>query len=124
MGRKRLIRVITYTLCIVMAGFVYGIFAKYTGLAIPCPIYAVTGLKCPGCGVTRMCLAMMRLDFHGAFLCHPVLFLLLIPLGIVFAGSAMTYVKDGTKKLKPWQNVILYISIVLLVGYGVVRNMI
>lgn len=124
MRRKRLIRVITYTLCIFMAGFVYGIFARYTGLAIPCPVYTVTGLKCPGCGVTRMCMALMQLDFREAFLCHPVLFLLLIPLGTVCMGIAVTYVKDGTKTLRPWQNIILYISIVLLIGYGVVRNLI
>lgn len=124
MRKKRLIQAITYALCIIMAGFVYGIFVKYMGLAIPCPIYTVTGLKCPGCGVTRMCIALMQLDFHGAFLCHPMLFLLLIPLGAVFVGSAVTYVKDGTWKLKSWQNIILYISIVLLVGYGIVRNLI
>ena len=95
---------------------------KYTGLAIPCPIYTITGLKCPGCGVTRMCMALMQLDFDRAFSCHPVLFLLLIPLGIVCMGYAVTYVKDGSIKLKLWQNVILYISIVLLTGYGLVRN--
>lgn len=122
MRRKRLIRVITYALCIFTAGLVYGTFAKYTGLAIPCPIYTITGLKCPGCGVTRMCMALMQLDFDRAFSCHPVLFLLLIPLGIVCMGYAVTYVKDGSIKLKLWQNVILYISIVLLTGYGLVRN--
>lgn len=124
MEKKRLIRVITYALCIFMAGFVYGMFAKYTGLAIPCPIYTVTGLKCPGCGVTRMCMALMELDFYGAFRCNPMLFLLLIPLGTVCMGSAVMYVKNGDKKLKSWQNVILYISIVLLVCYGIVRNII
>ena len=122
MKKKRLLRVITYGLCIMMAGLVYGIFVKYTGFAIPCPIRTVTGLKCPGCGVTGMCMALLQLDFKKAFLCHPMLFVLLIPLGIVCAGSMINYVKDGTKQTRKWQKCILYASIVLLVGFGVIRN--
>ena len=38
-----------------MAGLLYGIFVSYTGLAIPCLFRKVTGLLCPGCGVTGMC---------------------------------------------------------------------
>lgn len=37
MKRKRLSQVITYAVCIMMAGFVYGIFVNYTGFAIPVP---------------------------------------------------------------------------------------
>ncbi|MDE6434128.1 MAG: DUF2752 domain-containing protein [Lachnospiraceae bacterium] len=121
MRPKRLIRIITYALCILMAGFVYGIFFQYTGLAIPCPFHKLTWLKCPGCGITGMCIALIQLDFKEAFLCHPVLFLLLVPLGAVCAGSAITYIREGSGQMKRWQNVILYASIVLLVGYGVVR---
>lgn len=124
MGTKRLIRIITYALCILAAGFVYGIFVHYTGLAIPCPFYKITGLKCPGCGVTGMCIALIQLDFKGAFLCHPMLFLLLAPLGAVCVGSARTYIREGTGRMNRWQNLILYASIVLLVGYCVVRNMV
>lgn len=124
MRTKRSIRIITYALCILMAGFVYGIFVQYTGLAIPCPFHKITGLKCPGCGVTGMCIALIQLDFKEAFLCHPMLFLLLVPLGTVCVGGAITYIREGTGRMKRWQNVVLYASIALLVGYGVVRNMV
>lgn len=122
MRTKRLVRIITYMFCIIMAGFVYGLFVRYTGLAVPCPVRMLTGLKCPGCGVTGMCVALLRLDFKAAFYCHPMLFVLLIPLLAVFAGSAWTYVRDGSWQLKRWQNLILYFCIVLLVGYGIIRN--
>lgn len=36
------------------------------GFSLPCPVYALTGLYCPGCGVTRMLLALLRLDFAAA----------------------------------------------------------
>lgn len=122
MKKKRLMRIITYAFYIFIAGLLYGIFVSYTGIAIPCPIYKTTGLQCPGCGATRMCLALMRFDLRQAFLYNPMLFLLLVPLGAVFLRSAVTYVQDGTKKMKRWQHIILYSSIVLLVGHGVVRN--
>lgn len=122
MKKQRFVRIITYTSCILIAGLLYGIFVSYTGIAIPCPIYTTTGFQCPGCGATRMCLALMRFDFRKAFLFNPVLFLLIVPLGAVFLGSAVTYVQDGSKKLKRWQHIILYSSIVLLLGHGVVRN--
>lgn len=56
-----------------MAGLLYGIFVSYTGLAIPCLFRKVTGLLCPGCGVTGMCVALLHLNWKGAFFCHPVL---------------------------------------------------
>lgn len=122
MRKNRLMRIITYALCITMAGFLYGIFVQYTGLAIPCPIRTLTGLKCPGCGVTGMCIALMRLDFKEAFHCHPMLFILLAPLLAVCIRSVQNYIKEGSWKMEHWQNLILYASIVLLIGYSVVRN--
>ena len=71
-----------------MAGLLYGIFVSYTGLAIPCLFRKVTGLLCPGCGVTGMCVALLHLNWKGAFFCHPVLFVLLLPLTAVFICSA------------------------------------
>ena len=46
-----------------MAGLLYGIFVSYTGLAIPCLFRKVTGLLCPGCGVTGMCVALLQLNW-------------------------------------------------------------
>ena len=97
-----------------MAGLLYGIFVSYTGLAIPCLFRKVTGLLCPGCGVTGMCVALLHLNWKGAFFCHPVLFVLLLPLTAVFICSAAGYVQNG----------ILYVSVAALVIFGVVRNLV
>lgn len=122
MKRKRLMRILTYVLFVVMAGLLYGIFVEYTGLAIPCLFRRVTGLKCPGCGATGMCIALMHLHFSEAFRCNPVLFVLLPPLAVVFLCGAADYVRYGKWKVKRWQNVVLYIAIALLVAFGIVRN--
>ena len=107
-----------------MAGLLYGIFVSYTGLAIPCLFRKVTGLLCPGCGVTGMCVALLHLDWRGAFSCHPVLFVLLLPLTAVFICSAAGYVQNGRFWFARWQNPILYVSVAALVIFGVVRNLV
>jgi len=43
---------------------------------VGCPILFFTGIPCMGCGMTRACLALLRLDFSVAFSCHPLYFLL------------------------------------------------
>ena len=50
-------------------------FCALVGLTVGCPIKAATGLPCPGCGLTRGCMALLRLDFAGAFHWHPLSFL-------------------------------------------------
>ena len=107
-----------------MAGLLYGIFVSYTGLASPCLFRKVTGLLCPGCGVTGMCVALLHLDWRGAFSCHPVLFVLLLPLTAVFICSAAGYVQNGRFWFARWQNLILYVSVAALVIFGVVRNLV
>jgi hypothetical protein len=53
--------------------------ADKVGSALPffCPFKALTGLPCPGCGMTRALLSMTKGDFHGAFAFNPFSFFLL-----------------------------------------------
>lgn len=44
-------------------------------LGITCPIRALTGISCAGCGMSRAWFSVFRLDFAAAFSYHP-LFLL------------------------------------------------
>lgn len=47
-------------------------------LGVTCPIRFLTGVSCPGCGMSRAWLAALRLDWQAAFAFHP-LFLLPVP---------------------------------------------
>ena len=122
--KARLKKLLLYMMLLGMAGLLYGIFVSYTGLAIPCLFRKVTGLLCPGCGVTGMCVALLHLDWRGAFSSHPVLFVLLLPLTAVFICGAAGYVQNGRFRFARWQNLILYVSVAALVIFGVVRNLV
>lgn len=61
---------------ILLAGILYIIWIKSTGLMIPCFYLTTSGYLCPGCGTTRMLLSMMRFDFASAFAYNPVTFCL------------------------------------------------
>jgi Protein of unknown function (DUF2752). len=42
-------------------------------LKIYCPIRYVTGVPCPGCGMSRALGCLLRLDFIGSLRCNPAL---------------------------------------------------
>lgn len=44
-----------------------------------CPMHAVTGIPCPGCGLTRAGLQALTLDFAGAWRMNPFIF----PIGVL-----------------------------------------
>ena len=116
--RRRVLRI---GLLVLILGLDYAAFCAWTGLGIPCPIHLVTGLQCPGCGVSRMLLALLRLDFRGAFLANPVL-LCMLPLLLLLGGRILwLYVHRGTLRSKDVDAAAGFLGGVLLI-FGVVRN--
>lgn len=105
-----------------LSGLLYYLIISIAGVSVPCPFNLITGLKCPGCGVTRMLLAMLRLDFKSAFSFNPTLFCSLLPLSIVFAVQAVKYIRNGNSSYYRWQTAVLWIVIFALIFFCVLRN--
>lgn len=122
MFQKRWFLILRTAAILLIAGCTYGILLHYTGIGLVCPVRFVTGLKCPGCGVTHMCLALMRLDFAMAFMANPALFLSAPLLMIIFIPYLAGYIRTGSRQMRSWQNTVLWICITFLVLYGIVRN--
>ena len=120
--QRRLFRLLLWCGIALGVGLLYACFVRVTGFGIPCVFHTVTGLDCPSCGVTRMCLALLRLDFAAAFRYNAAI-LVLSPLGIAVAvRQAWLYVKTGHLKLSGVEMGIISFLIVALLVFGVLRN--
>lgn len=102
-------------------GLIYFLWTKVTQIYIPCFYLTTTGFLCPGCGTTRMFLSILRLDFAGAFSHNPVVFLLFIIWNLI---SLLCFLgKPSFIKNEKFLYSALVISVILLLIFGVLRNM-
>lgn len=118
----RILKLLSAAIIIVAAGILYFFINKYTGIYIPCIFNLITGFYCPGCGVTRMCLALLNFDIKGAFTQNPAIIIALPVLIYLFSVLIYNHIKFGKFKLKKFQNIIAYVLIVYFVIFGVLRN--
>ena len=122
--RQRLRRLSAGLALVLAAGLGYAGWVHLTHLAVPCPFHAVTGLWCPGCGVTRMCLALLRLDVAAAWQANAVLLVLLPLLGLLLAYRGVVYVRRGSGPTARWETLVWSALAVVLLLWGIVRNVI
>lgn len=104
-------------------GIIYVLLAFFTGIGIPCFLYEATGLLCPGCGLSRMVFAILRLDFYTAFRMNGLMFIL-SPFLAVFIGYAMyCYISDRPNLMvKKIPKAIYIIIIASVIIFGILRN--
>ena len=76
-------------------------------LKIPCLFKVVLGIECPGCGITRAYLSVLRLDFEAAFMYNKMFWA--VPICFLF------YLFDGKLFKNKWVNIVLEGGIYLLV---------
>lgn len=79
-----------------------------------CQIKALTGLNCPGCGLTRMTLALLHGEWYQAFRYNPWFFTT-IP-GILVLWLMLF------KKHRPQLLIIMRIYCYSTVAFGILRN--
>ena len=96
------------------------IFRIITGTFIPCIIKRVTGFYCPGCGITRMFVSILKLDFYQAFRYNVFLFILLI-ITVIYEIIKLISIHLFNKQLR-LNNYIYLVLLVLTIGFGIIRN--
>lgn len=100
---------------------------------IPCVFYEGTeyifkllnieheGIKCAGCGLSRMLISMVKLDFVSAFRYNPFLFVTGPLLIVYLAAENIKYIITGKQDMGKWQ-IFLYVEGVLALLYMILRN--
>lgn len=118
--KKRFLKVTSMLAAVLAAGIVYYLISDF--VTLKCPIHFFTGLYCPGCGVTRMCIHLIELDIYAAFRSNCAVFICLPFLTVFFAVRTYGYIKTGKYLCNTPMKIMLYALIVVLVAFGVLRN--
>ena len=88
-----------------------------------CPLYSITGLACPGCGLTRGFHALFHGDIVTALDYNALIPIFALLFGLIFVSLAMVVVRGrGLLKLKHSPTPLIGFF-VLLVVFGVLRNL-
>ncbi len=104
----------------ILAGY-YG-FVQHTGTGIPCLFRYVFHVKCPGCGVTHMLMAMAEGNLLLAFYSHPVLFIFSPFLAWLLGKAVKGYIEGDTVVWKRWESAGMLIFLTVLLMFTVIRN--
>ena len=119
---RRLAKILKIYIGIAGIFMIYALFVHFTGLGIPCIFRLITGLNCPGCGISRFCLDIMELHFSSAIAHNyaaPFIFFYII---WVLSDTAVRYVRTGIISLNPKPAWINYAFLILIVIWGIIRN--
>lgn len=94
----------TVLLCLLL----YCILSAY--IYIPCPVFWLTGVSCPGCGITRSLLSILRLDFVSAISYNPSIFW-------IIAITPVLMILYCKKQIKPMRMLILITAVIMIIVY-------
>ena len=119
--KERLGRTVRLGLILLLVGLAYLAFVLISGYRLPCPFFSLTGLSCPGCGVTRMIVALVEGDLPRAFASNPFLLLSSPLLVFLLAFSTVRYVRHGDMRLGR-ANALAVAELAGAVAFGVLRN--
>ena len=119
--RARARRVAVKYSIILGAALAYLIFVLCFDFGIPCVFREITGLKCPGCGISRMFLSLSQLDFVAAFRHNPVVFTTGPLLLAYLATAEIKYIRYGERNMDKWE-IFMWGELALLLAYGILRN--
>ncbi len=118
-ARKRLLKQAGLVFLLLLG---YYLFVRLTGIGIPCVFYQVTGLQCPGCGISRMLLHLLHLEWQAALDANPVLFFMLPFFGVLWL-IRLIWMPRWLDRHSKCSNGILWGCIVILLLFGVLRNL-
>ena len=120
--KKRAIKLLSGLAVLLALGLGYAIFVNLTGIAIPCIIHKITGLYCPGCGISRMFLYLLNGDIASAASSNIAVFVLLPVFLYLAITESYKYIRHNSSDYSVMQYVMLILSLVVLLVFGVVRN--
>lgn len=110
------------TILFAVAIVYYLLCVNFPEFMLKCIFHELTGLKCPGCGITRMIVSFMKFDFIKGLKYNYFLGFTLPVIVFVVVYCCYLYVND--KKSSNLFTVFCWVYVILLIIWAVVRNLI
>lgn len=112
MLRSRSAAALAAALAIVATVVLYVVDPSQHALTPPCAFRVVTGLACPGCGLTRAAHAMLHGDVAGAFSLNPWSFVSVPLLAAFFAAPSLAepQASHRARRALAWAGAILTLA--------------
>ena len=107
---------------LVLIFIIYFILVFKFNIYIPCLFHKITNLYCPGCGVTRMIISLLKGNLYQAFRYNMLIFILTPSLMFFIFDYIISRKKQRDALYEKIPNSIWYILIIVLVIFGIIRN--
>ena len=117
MKRKLLLSGLAGVVCLA-----YYLMLVFFHIGVPCVFHEITGLLCPGCGVTHMILYMLVLDFQSALESNQLLFVIQPLIYYFIIKYYICWLLGRKNTLSLFENIIVYILIGCCVVFFIWRN--
>lgn len=103
---------------------VLGLLILYTnylnGVGVICPIKHLYGYDCPGCGGTRMVIALLQQNYQQALRYNAYSCITIIPLIVLYLAVSVQWII--TNNLPKWLANILLLWLFGFLLFGILRN--
>lgn len=107
---------------ILILGSIYLSIVLKTKQGIPCIFYRITGLKCPGCGMTHAMIELWKGDYLEA-LRYNALSLTVFPVLCIYLLYRFCHTElNGGKGFYIWEYAVLLVLLLISIGYACIRN--
>lgn len=117
---KRLIVIICVTAALGALAFMI-LYSKIKfDIGVMCPLNEWLNIECPGCGVTRMCEALLEGKIYQAFRYNAYIFITGPTVAMIYIWQAFIYIKEN--RLLTYLDVFLVSFALGLAVFGIMRN--
>lgn len=105
------------------AGIVWYFDPTRAGFLPACPLYAMTGYACPGCGLTRGFHALFHGDILAALDFNALIPIFVVIFGFFYVSTVLVALRGRAFPKWSVSLPVVYGFLFLLLGFGVVRNL-